>query len=104
VWAATGLGAAFALSFCPVSAALFFGGLIPLAVEHSSVFAIPSAYGLATGLPVALFGVAIVSGASRLTARFQMLSRVEGRARLVTGSIFILLGIYETLRGVFGLF
>lgn len=100
----TGLGAFFALSFCPVSAALFFGGLIPLAVKHSSILAIPGAYGVATGLPVALFAVMIVTGASRVAARFQALSRVEAKARLVTGWIFILVGVYETLRVVFGLF
>ena len=33
---AFGLGIIFALSFCPVSAALFFGSLIPLSVQHSS--------------------------------------------------------------------
>jgi sulfite exporter TauE/SafE len=30
------LGAVLALAFCPVSAGLFFGGLIPLALEHRS--------------------------------------------------------------------
>lgn len=99
---AMALGAIFALSFCPVSAALFFGGLIPLAVQHTSIFAVPLVYGVATGLPVALFALAIVAGTSRLTARFQALSRFEGRARMVTGVVFILLGIYEALRGVFG--
>ena len=30
------LGILFALSFCPVSAGLFFAGLIPLAIQHNS--------------------------------------------------------------------
>ena len=34
VWGAGILGIVFALAFCPVSAGLFFGGLVPLAVEQ----------------------------------------------------------------------
>jgi cytochrome c-type biogenesis protein len=104
LWTSAALGAVFALSFCPVSGALFFGGLIPLAVQHSSVLAVPAVYGAATGLPVALFAAAVVTGAGRLTAKFRALSRFEGRARVLTGIVFIVVGVYETLRGVFGLF
>ena len=39
------LGFIFALSFCPVSAALFFGSLVPLAVRSGSRVALPSVYG-----------------------------------------------------------
>jgi cytochrome c-type biogenesis protein len=46
------LGGLFALSFCPVSAALFFGSLVPLAVREESPVAVPLAYGVATAIPV----------------------------------------------------
>ena len=36
------LGILFALAFCPVSAALFFGGLIPIAVKAQSGIGLPS--------------------------------------------------------------
>jgi cytochrome c biogenesis protein CcdA len=49
------LGAVLALAFCPVSAGLFFGGLIPLALEHRSSVWLPALYGLGTGLPVVVF-------------------------------------------------
>jgi hypothetical protein len=39
----------------PVSAALFFGGLIPIAVKAQSGLALPLIYGIGTGLPVLLF-------------------------------------------------
>ena len=45
VWGALPLGALFALSFCPVSAALFFGSLVPLAVRFDSPVLIPTLYG-----------------------------------------------------------
>jgi len=42
------LGALFALSFCPVSAALFFGSLVPLAAAHDSPILLPSLFGTGT--------------------------------------------------------
>jgi cytochrome c-type biogenesis protein len=53
------LGMAFALAFYPVSAALFFGSLIPLAVKQNSPVIMPVVYGIATGLPVLSFAFLI---------------------------------------------
>lgn len=49
------LGLVFALTFCPVSAALFFGSLIPLSVTHGSSLLMPVSYGIGTALPVVFF-------------------------------------------------
>lgn len=101
LWAAAGLGALFALTFCPVSAALFFGMLIPLAARHDSVIALPGVYGIATGVPVALFATAIAFGVRRVGEMYDLAGRLERRARPATGVILILVGVYETLRSVF---
>ena len=45
------LGSAFALSFCPVSAALFFGSLVPLALANQPGTAMFSIYGVGTARP-----------------------------------------------------
>ncbi len=42
MWGAGFLGIVFALSFCPVSAALFFGSLFSLAIAHGSKIILPS--------------------------------------------------------------
>jgi len=97
------LGAIFALSFCPVSAAIFFGMLVPLAAKHRSVLALPGVYGIATGIPVVLLAVLIAFGAERVGDAFRAAARFERWARPATGVVFIVVGIYETLRGVFGL-
>jgi len=68
IWGALLLGFVFALSFCPVSAALYFGSLIPLSVKHSSAILLPSAYGIGTGLPVMIFAIIIATG-TRYLAR-----------------------------------
>ena len=55
VWGAGLLGILFALSFCPLSATLFFGSLIPLSLKHSSSVIMPLAFGIGTALPVIVF-------------------------------------------------
>ncbi len=100
VWGASLLGAIFALSFCPVSAALFFGSLVPLAVRHQSYLLLPSLFGVGTGLPVLVFGLVIatsVQGAARL---FERVTAVEKWVRIVAAVIFILVGIYYILANV----
>lgn len=102
-WSALGLGALFALSFCPVSAALFFGSLVPLSVKYQSAIIMPLLYGIGTGLPVAVFAVMIALGVRSLGRAFDRLSRVEKWVRRGAGAIFILVGIYYALTFIFGL-
>jgi cytochrome c-type biogenesis protein len=103
LWGAGLLGMLFALSFCPVSAALFFGSLIPLAVAHHSSVAIPSIYGVATGLPVLVFAVLLATGARRVGAAFNRLAAIERWARRITGAAFVVVGILYSLTYIFGL-
>ncbi len=103
VWGAGLFGILFALSFCPVSAALFFGSLIPLSVTHSSKFLFPLVYGLGTGLPVVVVAVLIATGAKYVGEFFNRLTRFELWARRLTGAIFILVGVYYTLIYIVGL-
>lgn len=97
------LGIIFALSFCPVSAALFFGSLIPLSIKHSSGILIPLVYGIGTALPVFGFGVLIAAGASSLATAFHKVTQFEIWARRITGVIFLLIGIYFTLAYTIGI-
>lgn len=103
MWGAMLLGFVFALSFCPISAALFFGSLIPLSVKHSSAVILPSVYGIGTGLPVMIFAVLIAMGTRFVGSLFTKLTRIEFWARRITGVIFILVGIYYCLTYIFGL-
>jgi cytochrome c-type biogenesis protein len=97
------LGVLFALSFCPVSAGLFFGALIPLAANAQSRVLLPAVYGIGTGLPVVAFAVLLALGAQWIGRAFSALTKIERAARPVTGIIFILAGLYLTLVHVFGL-
>jgi cytochrome c biogenesis protein CcdA len=91
------LGALFALSFCPVSAALFFGSLIPLAAASGGSLVMPSLYGVGTGVPVLAFAGLAGLGAQALNRSFQRMARLEVWARRLTGIIFIAVGLYYTL-------
>ncbi|HEX6790456.1 MAG TPA: aromatic aminobenezylarsenical efflux permease ArsG family transporter [Candidatus Krumholzibacteria bacterium] len=88
------LGIMFALSFCPVSAGLFFGGLIPLAIQTGSRIVLPSVFGIGTGLPVVFFAVLIAVGAHHVGRAFEKMAVVERAARRVTGIVFVLCGVY----------
>jgi len=97
------LGIIFALSFCPVSAALFFGSLIPLAVSRGSILLMPSLYGLGTGLPVMGFALLIALGARSVGTVFNRLIVFERWARRITGLVFIGVGVYLTLKYIFNI-
>ena len=97
------LGLVFALSFCPVSAALFFGSLIPLSVKHSSGIILPLIYGIGTALPVFVFGLLISFGAGAMAKAFHKVSQFELWARRVTGAVFLVIGIYFTFAYTIGI-
>jgi cytochrome c biogenesis protein CcdA len=95
------LGILFALAFCPVSAALFFGGLIPIALKAQSGIVLPMIYGIGTGLPVLIFSFLVAIGANYVNKLYQKITRIEFYTKKVTGIIFILVGVYYALAYIF---
>lgn len=95
------LGVLFALSFCPSSAALFFGSLLPLSLNNGSTVLFPAVYGIGTGLPVLIFAVIIAFGVKNISSLFQKVTAMEYWTRKITGIIFILIGIYYVLTHTF---
>jgi len=98
VWGAGLLGIVFALSFCPVSAGLFFGSLVPLAADRGSPLLLPTLFGVGTALPVAAFAVLIAAGTGWLGKALDRVQTFEIWARRVTAVVFIAVGVHETLR------
>ncbi|MBL7140510.1 MAG: sulfite exporter TauE/SafE family protein [Planctomycetes bacterium] len=97
------LGILFALAFCPVSAALFFGSLVPSALKAESPVLMPTAYGIGTALPVVVFAALVALGARQMAKAFGVVQKVERWARRTTGVVFLLVGVYYTLVHIFGL-
>ena len=102
LWAGL-LGILFALSFCPVSAGLFFAGLIPLAFQQESRLLLPGLYGLGTALPVVFFAFLIVLSTEAVGRAFNRLTQIEKWVRLGAGALFILAGLYYSLTHIYGL-
>jgi len=96
------LGVVFALTFCPLSAALFFGSLIPLAVDGRSAVLMPSVYGIGTALPVFGFAIVMAFGVKSLGKFFEKLTQMEKWARKATAFVFIAAGLYLLLKSIFG--
>jgi cytochrome c biogenesis protein CcdA len=104
LWTAALLGVVFALAFCPLSAALYFGGLIPLCLKMQSSVLLPAAYGLATGLPVVLFALLVAFASQTVGRWFNRLGQIELWMRRVTGVLFVVVGIYFSLIYIYGVF
>jgi len=101
---ACALGIIFALAFCPLSAALFFGSLIPLAMNAPFGIGLPVIYGIGTALPVIVFAIGIAAGATTLSHWFGKLTSFERYIRKITGIVFILVGIHYVLRHILRVF
>ena len=97
------LGILFALSFCPVSASLFFGGLIGLSSQHSSPVLLPTLFGIGTAVPVLGFACIIAFASQYVGKAFKALTKFERWFRVITGVVFILVGLYYVLTHIYGL-
>jgi len=122
IWGALPLGALFAVSFCPTSAAWFFGLLaltmgaeagaiasileqvgvtIPNGSIPGGVLFLPLIYGIGTALPVIIVAALLAYSAKSVGKTYNILSKIEWWARMATGYTFILIGIYFCLKHVF---
>ncbi len=122
IWGALLLGILFAMSFCPTSAAWFFGLLaltmgsesgaigtalaqvgivLPEATLPGSTLVLPLIYGIGTALPVLVVALLLAYSAQSVGRAYNVLSRVEWWARMITGWVFILAGVHFSLSYVF---
>ena len=92
------LGVLFALAFCPFSAVLFFGMLIPLALSFSDGILIPSIFALATGLPVIIFAFILTFSVSKLGKVMGKVQSFEKYMRYIISIVFLIVGVYYTWR------
>ena len=103
LWSALPLGAIFALAFCPTSAATFLA-TIALASQFQSNVLFPSLFGIGTAVPVLIFAAIIALNAQLLGKAFSVMGKIDRWTRTVTGTLFITVGIWFSLRYVYGVF
>jgi cytochrome c-type biogenesis protein len=122
IWGALLLGVLFAVAFCPTSAVWFFGlvalllgseaeavtgnlaniGIsLPKASLPGATVALPLIYGIGTAVPVLLVAFLLAYSAKSVGKAFNVMSKVEWWARQITGWLFILAGVWFSLRFAF---
>jgi cytochrome c biogenesis protein CcdA len=107
-WAARGLcgefvlGFLFAMSFCPVSAALFFGSLIPLALDGGRIVLPVTLYGIGTATPVAGLALVMIFSARAASRLAGGVARLQPWILKGTGALLLLAGLYLTARDTLG--
>jgi cytochrome c-type biogenesis protein len=100
MWGSGLLGIIFSLTFCPLSAALFFGSLIPLAIDGKSSIMMPTVYGLGTALPVVAFALVMAFSVKSIGKVFDKLTQIEKWVRKLAAIVFIGAGIYLLLKNL----
>ncbi len=88
------LGMLFALAFCPYSAILFFGVLVPLALKSDGGITLPAVFAFGTGLPVLVFGAILSASVARVSKWLDLVTRAEKIIRKIASGVFIGVGIY----------
>jgi len=97
------LGVLFAVTFCPTSAALFFGGLLPLSLTAPAQLPLYVVYGLATAVPVAVVALALLFGAQAGAKIVGGVERWQGPVQTANAWLIVAIGAYLTLSGTLGL-
>jgi cytochrome c biogenesis protein CcdA len=89
-------GSMIALSFCPATAAIFFGILIPLSVDHEQNILFPILYALGASLPLIAVSALMSQGISlrKNPALRKYLPRFSGWILIIIGIILSIQRIY----------
>lgn len=96
----TGLGGSFllgvllALSFCPESAIVFFGMLIPLSAKSLYGYSLPVVFSLATAIPTVLMAWAVAYGISGSTVLSKHIATAQRWINATVGVLFIGAGLF----------
>ncbi|MEF3309482.1 sulfite exporter TauE/SafE family protein [Paenibacillus sp. GYB004] len=90
------MGIAFSIGFCPTMFVLFFGSLMPLALESSYGVFLPSVFAAGTAMPFLLFAaLAVGFGLDRVMVR--RAKHFGLWIQRLAGILFIILGVSDTL-------
>ena len=91
------LGVVFSFTFCPTLFWLFFGLMIPLALISNGGWTFPGVFAVGTALPLISFAALTSSGSQMSEKLKERLKRSQSLVSRISGAIFILVGINDTL-------
>jgi len=98
------LGIVLALNFCPVSAALYFGSLLPMMTKSTAPWALALTFGLTTGLPVLAAVLVLTLCCEKIGIVFHCLETMQKWILKTTGILFLCWGLWMTLKYALQLF
>jgi cytochrome c-type biogenesis protein len=102
-WGEFVLGFLFALSFCPVSAALFFGGLIPLALGSGQPALPVVLYGIGSAAPIAVLALVMAFSMRAASRAAGGITKASPWISKITGALLLLAGLYLTAESTLGI-
>lgn len=94
VWGSLLLGIILALSFCPESAIVYFGMLMPLSAQSAWGYVLPVVFSIATSIPAVLLAWAVAYGVSGTSVIRDKMHVVQRWINTVVGLLFIGAGVF----------
>jgi len=91
------IGIVFALAFCPYSAVLYFGMLIPLTISSVSGLYLPIIFAIGTGLIVITIAWLLAFSVSSVGKFYNKMKTFEKWFRYIIAILFIGVGIYYSI-------
>lgn len=95
------LGTLHTVLFCPVSAGLFFGIVIPMAEAKITLVMLTALYGTGTGLPLLIIVLVTISGKKIIFFNQRKHQKFIYWYPKIAGSTLIIFGVYLTLSRIF---
>ncbi len=92
-WGSFLLGITLSLAFCPHSAALFFGILIPLTIKSSVGMILPPIFALGASLPIFIFSLILSYKNKSIEYIFEKMEKFEKPLRYITALMFLIAGL-----------
>lgn len=85
-----------ALAFCPATASLYFGILIPLSLKFDQVYLFPFLYGFGGLLPIVIVGFMVKRGGEKF-----LQGKWAKTITLISGYLLIIIGIYIAVQQLY---
>lgn len=94
LWGSLLLGVLLALSFCPESAIVYFGMLMPLSARSPGGYLLPIVFSVATSIPAVLLAWGVAYGIGGTSAMKRKMGVVQRWINVVVGALFIAAGVF----------
>ncbi len=93
-WGSLWLGVLFALAFCPESGIVYFGMIIPMAVQSSVAYLIPVAFAIGAALPVLFLSYLFAYGIQKMERFERGMHLIQLWLTRFVAVLFIVAGIF----------